>query len=113
MSSTRFRGALRGIALRDQIGAVLRDNAPIPMRPSDIAAQLGTFILSGPTCGHDDCFDPKHQHVYGERSYQNSDLAPHLRAFERAGNVQRLVPDARPGRSHYYRWVGSEPEAKP
>ena len=100
---------LRGIALRDQIAAILREAAPMPVRTSYISSRLGTYNLIANRCGHPDiCTNPSHWQDWGPRSYDSADIRPHLLTLMRRNLVEKHVPDPRRNQPHYYRWIGPD-----
>lgn len=105
---------LQGRALKDQIEAILREIAgeigPIPVAPSKITSRLGTYTLLDCTCGHPDiCKDDSHWRDLGQRSYKAEDIRPALLALEKEGRAERMVPDSRSGRPHYWRYLNTDP----
>ncbi|HMS92288.1 MAG TPA: hypothetical protein PJ993_02405 [Candidatus Saccharibacteria bacterium] len=101
-------------ALLDQVEAILRELAgeigPIPVAPSAITSRLGTYTLLECTCGHPDiCEDDYHWKNLGQRSYKAEDIRTALLALEKAGRAEKIVPDYRSGRPHYWRYINNDP----
>lgn len=113
MSETAILPRLRGVALCDQIAAVLRDAAPIPLRPRQIAEAIGPFDYVVATCGHDGC--DQHFRKLGRRWYLNSDLTPHLRKLAKDGSVEVHRPERgpmNPTGAYFYRWLDNGSSAQ-
>lgn len=105
---------LQGRALKDQVDATLREIAgeigPIPVAPSKITTRLGTYTLLECTCGHPEiCEEESHWRNLGQRSYKAEDIRSALLALEKEGKAQRVVPDDRSGRPHYWRYINNDP----
>lgn len=108
---TALRGALSGVALHDQVAAVLREHSGADrwLSPTDISQVLGPYTLWELACGHEDCTREEHRRVFGPRRYQNATLNPHLTALERHGLVERLVLGPHTNTPHRWRWIGASP----
>lgn len=105
---------LHGRAIKDQVETILREIAteigPIPVAPSKITAKLGTYTLLSCSCGHPDiCEEDSHWRNLGQRSYTAQDIRASLISLEKEGKAQRVVPDDRSGRPHYWRYINSDP----
>lgn len=106
----RSQNKLKGTALKDQVEAVLREIAeegnPLPVRPSNITDRLGSYRLLECKCGHPDiCKDDSHWKDLGIRWYDHEDIRSSLLKLEKEGKVERVVPDKRSGRPHYWRYI--------
>jgi|JRYC01.1.fsa_nt_gb hypothetical protein len=113
VKSLKCLNKLKGTALKDQVETILREIAtehgPLPVRPSTITERLGSYRLLECKCGHADiCKDNTHWRDLGERWYDHEDIRPALLKLEREGKVERVVPDKRSGRPHYWHFIGEE-----
>lgn len=109
----RGQNKLKGIALKDQVETILREIAaecgPLPVRPSAITDKLGSYRLLKCECGHADiCNDDSHWKDLGIRWYNHDDIRSSLLRLEKEGKVERVVPDKRSGRPHYWRFIGED-----
>lgn len=102
-----YPGRLRGAALRDQVAAVVRDEAPMPVSTKAVCAALGTYSKVTYWCGHADCADPDHRTVDTGWLHTADDVRPQLRRLERDGLVERHTPHGR-NAVHFWRWTGPD-----
>ncbi len=100
-------------ALSDQILAIVRQAAPLPVSTTDVGRQLGKTHYWYNTCGHPDiCRDQSHWRSPGPRYRSNSEFVPLLRRLERLGHVDRLVlaRDLTAHGGHFWRYLGGDQE---
>jgi hypothetical protein len=106
------RLAPRRRALADQILAVLRDAAPLPLSTTAISRRLGPVDRWYNTCGHPDiCDNRDHWRNLGPRCLANSDFVRLLRGLERLGHIERHVLDRSltANGAHFWHYRGDGP----
>jgi len=100
-------------ALSDQVLAILRDAAPLPVGTSAIGEALGPWVHRWNLCGHPNvCDEPRHwrQRVYS--GHPKEKYWSLLLRLEKQGLVERLSVERAKGLNpqgqHYWRYIGSE-----
>lgn len=105
-------------ALADQVVAILRDAAPLPLGTHQIGQRLGPhrWRWMQHDCGHNDCKIPEHSTVRAapyERDYHPAELfTPQLRRLARQGVVERIPKVSGPRLDaygqDYWRYLGGD-----